>query len=272
MSEASIKNLLVSSAAIRKNIGINQHNSTAQANTLAVPGKLHSSSLLHGGNNNDNANWGGRSASKRLGFGPSAGARVQGSPSTQRDHYKAIANNGVLLYQRNLKTDYFSLLLDGKCEVIAGKQGFRCKLSRWSYLCPDALEHVWTCILNNKSLYDYVAYFRCEVVENSRVLRTLASGIISRDHTTTIESTINTNINNKRDGRDRDSQGRMKIDYRDFDAIKLNFMFIHQLNNLRNGCDKKSLRKSFIRDGDCGERDRDGRDRIRIETETTVIV
>eukprot|EP01083_Nonionella_stella_P208131 755546_1 len=52
-----------------------------------------------------------------------------------------IENNGLLLYQRGTKSKYFTLLLDGKCEVYAGRQAFRCELSRWSYLCPEALDH-----------------------------------------------------------------------------------------------------------------------------------
>ena len=41
---------------------------------------------------------------------------------TQRDPYKDIEDNGLLLYQRDKKTRYFTLLLDGKCEIYAGRQ------------------------------------------------------------------------------------------------------------------------------------------------------
>jgi len=88
-----------------------------------------------------------------------------------RDPYKEVEDHGLLLYQRDKKTEYFSLILDGKCEIYAGKQGFRSVLSRWTYLCPDALFQVQQCVLTGKPLMDYVPDFTCKVVENGRVLR-----------------------------------------------------------------------------------------------------
>jgi len=88
-----------------------------------------------------------------------------------RDPYKDVEDHGLLLYQRDKKTEYFSLILDGKCEIYAGKQGFRSVLSRWTYLCPDALFQVQQCVLTGKPLMDYVPDFTCKVVENGRVLR-----------------------------------------------------------------------------------------------------
>lgn len=90
---------------------------------------------------------------------------------TQRDPYKDIENNGLLLYQRDQKTEYFTLLLDGKCEIYAGRQGFRSELHRWSYLCPDALDFVVEGHKYSKPLLDYVPDFTCKVIENSRILR-----------------------------------------------------------------------------------------------------
>jgi len=95
----------------------------------------------------------------------------RGSKRNQRDPYKDIENNGLLLYQRDKKTEYFTLILDGKCEIYAGRQGFRSTLSRWSYLCPDALDHVEQCITTGRPLLDYVPDFTCKVVENARLLR-----------------------------------------------------------------------------------------------------
>ena len=71
-----------------------------------------------------------------------------------RNPYKDISQNGLLLYERGVKTDFFTLLLDGECEVFAGKQAFQSKLSRWSFLCPDALEHIAEC-------YIEVNFFMC---------------------------------------------------------------------------------------------------------------
>jgi len=106
------------------------------------------------------------------------GRRIQGTITdptnpnvTQRDPYKDIEDNGLLLYQRDKKTKYFTLLLDGKCEIFAGRQGFRCELTRWSYLCPDSLDHTVECYRYNKPLLDYVPDFTAKIVENSRILR-----------------------------------------------------------------------------------------------------
>jgi len=98
-------------------------------------------------------------------------AAQQAQAVTQRDPYKDIEDNGLLLYQRDKKTRYFTLLLDGKCEIYAGRQGFRCELTRWSYLCPDALDHIVEGYRHNKPLLDFVPDFTAKVIENSRVLR-----------------------------------------------------------------------------------------------------
>ena len=88
-----------------------------------------------------------------------------------KDPYADIDDNGLLLYQRDKKTEYFTLLLDGKCEIFAGRQGFRSELTRWSYLCPDSLLYVEDSHVRGKPLLDYVPDFTCKIVENSRVLR-----------------------------------------------------------------------------------------------------
>lgn len=94
----------------------------------------------------------------------------------QRDPYKLIDDDGLLLYQRGIKTRHFCLILDGKVEVHAGKQGFRCELARWTILCPEVLERVIE--LEQKDDHDgqdshdsYVPDFTCKVIKNSRVLR-----------------------------------------------------------------------------------------------------
>merc|ERR1712228_25503 len=88
-----------------------------------------------------------------------------------RDPYKSIENNGLLIAERDKKTDYFTLILDGKCEVYAGRQGFRSNISRWTFLCPEALEHVEECVASGKPMLDYVPDFTCKVIEDARVLR-----------------------------------------------------------------------------------------------------
>eukprot|EP01084_Bolivina_argentea_P071467 129922_1 len=97
--------------------------------------------------------------------------RVALDTNTQRDPYKDIENNGLLLYQRGTKSKYFTLLLDGKCEIYAGRQAFRCELSRWTYLCPEALDHCVESYEYNKPLLDIVPDFTAKIIENSRVLR-----------------------------------------------------------------------------------------------------
>ena len=109
----------------------------------------------------------------------------------ERDPYKDIEENGLLLYQRDKKTEYFSLILDGKCEIYAGRQGFRSTLSRWTYLCPDALDHVEHSVLKGRPILDYVPDFTCKVVENARVLRIKLS-----DFKACIQGQFNGLINN----------------------------------------------------------------------------
>eukprot|EP00484_Ammonia_sp_Unknown_P000901 CAMPEP_0197020336 /NCGR_PEP_ID=MMETSP1384-20130603/1093_1 /TAXON_ID=29189 /ORGANISM="Ammonia sp." /LENGTH=650 /DNA_ID=CAMNT_0042447943 /DNA_START=30 /DNA_END=1982 /DNA_ORIENTATION=+ len=104
-------------------------------------------------------------------FEPRASSDSETVKRNQRDPYKDIETNGLLLYERDKKTEYFTLILDGKCEIYAGRQGFRSTLSRWTYLCPDALEAVEQCVLTGKPLLDYVPDFTCKVLENARVLR-----------------------------------------------------------------------------------------------------
>jgi len=89
----------------------------------------------------------------------------------RRDPYKQVEDNGMLLYQRDKKTEYFTLILDGKCEIYAGKQGFRSVLTRWTYMCPDALYQVQECVQAGKPMMDYVPDFTCKVVEDARILR-----------------------------------------------------------------------------------------------------
>jgi len=96
---------------------------------------------------------------------------VEDSSVVQRDPYKQVEDNGMLLYQRDKKTEYFTLILDGKCEIYAGKQGFRSVLTRWTFLCPDALYQVQECVQAGKPLMDYVPDFTCKVVEDARILR-----------------------------------------------------------------------------------------------------
>jgi len=102
---------------------------------------------------------------------PSTKRHSQSGHKLMRDPYKSIENNGLLLAERDKKTDYFTLILDGKCEVYAGRQGFRSNISRWTFLCPEALEHVEECVMSGKPMLDYVPDFTCKVIEDTRVLR-----------------------------------------------------------------------------------------------------
>ena len=45
------------------------------------------------------------------------------------------------------------------------------KITRWTFLCPEALELVEECVMNGKPMLDYVPDFTCKVVEDARVLR-----------------------------------------------------------------------------------------------------
>eukprot|EP01084_Bolivina_argentea_P071469 129924_1 len=138
-SEASIKNLLATSSVLR--VVISQDtNSMATPNTSRLPRKMLTNSNMP-------------------------------AVVNQLDPYKMIEDNGLLLYERDKKTPYFTLLLDGKCEIYAGRQGFRCELTRWTYLCPQALDQCVECYRYNKPLLDFAPDFTAKVIENSRVLR-----------------------------------------------------------------------------------------------------
>jgi len=50
-----------------------------------------------------------------------------------------IEENGYLLYNRGVATEYFTFILDGKAEAFTGRQKFRSEISRFTILCPELL-------------------------------------------------------------------------------------------------------------------------------------
>ena len=89
-----------------------------------------------------------------------------------RSPYDYIENNGLMLYKKNKKTDFMSVVLDGKLEIHSGKHNFLSEVSRWYVLCPDICEIIYNSYQNNtEPIKYYEADFSARVVSNSRILR-----------------------------------------------------------------------------------------------------
>lgn len=88
-----------------------------------------------------------------------------------RDRNEDIDNGGLRLYQMGQQTEFFTLLLEGKVDVYAGKQKFRSEHARWSMFCPDVLESVQNAFVDGIPQLDVVSDFTCIITKDSRILR-----------------------------------------------------------------------------------------------------
>ena len=89
-----------------------------------------------------------------------------------RSPYDYIENNGLMLYKKNKKTDFMSVVLDGKLEIHSGKHNFLSEVSRWYVLCPDICETIYNSYQNHTEPIEYYEVdFSARVVSNSRILR-----------------------------------------------------------------------------------------------------
>jgi len=88
-----------------------------------------------------------------------------------RDRREDIDNGGLRLYKMGQQTEYFTLLLEGKVDVYAGKQKFRSEHARWSMFCPGVLKSVQNSFVDNIPQLDVVPDFTCIITKNSRILR-----------------------------------------------------------------------------------------------------
>lgn len=73
-----------------------------------------------------------------LSLGPRAALPVKPDALQDRD----VSDGGVFLYKRGQETEFFTLVLDGTIEIVAGSQGFVSEITRWSNLCADILSDV----------------------------------------------------------------------------------------------------------------------------------
>ena len=80
-------------------------------------------------------------------------------------------DGGLRLYKNGERTEYFTLLLEGRVDVYAGKQNFRSEHARWSMFCPEILESTQTSFVEGTPQLDVVADFSCVITKDSRLLR-----------------------------------------------------------------------------------------------------
>jgi len=82
-----------------------------------------------------------------------------------------IDENGLLLYKDGVRTEFCCLILEGRVEVLAGRQKFRSEHARWSLLCDGVLENAQKHWDVRTPFMDFVPDFTCRVIKDSRVLR-----------------------------------------------------------------------------------------------------
>ena len=86
--------------------------------------------------------------------------------------YDMIEQNGLMVYKKNEKSNFMSVILDGKLEIHSGKNDFLSEVSRWFVLCPDIFESVYKSYMNHTTpMNNYAVDFSARVVSNSRILR-----------------------------------------------------------------------------------------------------
>jgi hypothetical protein len=53
---------------------------------------------------------------------------------------KDVSEGGHYLYTRDSPSEFATLVLDGKAEIVSGRDHFTSVTSRWAFLCPSLLE------------------------------------------------------------------------------------------------------------------------------------
>ena len=83
-----------------------------------------------------------------------------------------IEQNGLMVYKKNEKSNFMSVILDGKLEIHSGKNNFLSEVSRWFVLCPDIFESVYKSYINHtRPINEHIVDFSARVVSNCRILR-----------------------------------------------------------------------------------------------------
>jgi metal transporter CNNM len=86
--------------------------------------------------------------------------------------YDMIEQNGLMVYKKNEKSNFMSVVLDGKLEIHSGKNNFLSEVSRWFVLCPDIFESIYKSYVNHaRPMNEHIVDFSARVVSNCRILR-----------------------------------------------------------------------------------------------------
>ena len=90
-----------------------------------------------------------------------------------------ISQDGYNLYTFGTSANYATLILDGKIEIISGRDQFKSYKSRWDILCNNIFQFH---IENNNQIItnDYIADFNAKVVTSARILRLNRDKFIKR--------------------------------------------------------------------------------------------
>lgn len=81
-----------------------------------------------------------------------------------------VEDGGLVLYRSGHATNYFTLVLEGKVEVLAGRQKFRSEQARWSIFCDGILDSTYSSYVNRQPTIDFVPDFTCRIIKDSRLL------------------------------------------------------------------------------------------------------
>lgn len=92
-----------------------------------------------------------------------------------RKQEESVADGGLRLYKNGERTQHFTLILEGRVDVYAGKQNFRSEHARWSMFCPEILDSTQNSFVKGTPQLDVVTDFSCIITKDSRLLQ------ISRD-------------------------------------------------------------------------------------------
>jgi len=82
-----------------------------------------------------------------------------------------IEQDGLLLYEQGVESEFFTFILDGKAEIFSGRQRFRSEVSRFSILCPELLDRTQQDYLKGLEFSSFVPDFTSRVIRNARILR-----------------------------------------------------------------------------------------------------
>jgi len=87
-----------------------------------------------------------------------------------KSEFDLVDDGGLVLYKSGLKTDYFTLVLEGKVEIYAGRQKFRSEQARWSLFCQGVLDSEHDSYVSRRPAIDFVPDFTCRIIKDSRLL------------------------------------------------------------------------------------------------------